>query len=255
MLLTGLCLLASGPRGWPRGALAASLVLFSLVKPSVSVPFFWIVLFTPGRIRPALLVCVAYLALTLIAAAFQDAGVIVLMEQWLSSSAQTSMVSSRKLSTWDLHVLLGALGWKELVTPVTLLVLCGLGLWVYRHRRIEPWILIGVTGIVARLWTYHGWYDDLLILLPMIALFRWIKQRPGVDGYSLLAGALLGTTLALTLAPGGAYLLPEPVKTLYIGLQNLVWIADLAFLLSIARQEKRKKTLAFVKDPGHRQVA
>jgi hypothetical protein len=75
----------------------------------------------------------------------------------------------------------------------------------------------------------------------MIALFRWIKQRPGVDGYSLLAGALLGTTLAVTLAPGGTYLLPEPFKTLYIGLQTLVWIADFAFLLSIARQDRTKK--------------
>jgi hypothetical protein len=40
-------------------------------------------------------------------------------------------------------------------------------------------------------------------------------------------------TLAVTLAPGGLYLLPPPFKTLYIGLQTLVWIADLAFLLLI----------------------
>jgi hypothetical protein len=97
---------------------------------------------------------------------------------------------------------------------------------------------------VARLWTYHGWYDDLLILLPMIALFRWIKQREEVDGYTLLAGALLGTTLVVTIAPGGVYLLPEPFKTLYIGLQALVWITDLAFLLSIARQGGTTKALA-----------
>ena len=241
MLLTGLCLLASGPRGWPRDVLAASLVIFSLAKPSVTVPFFWIVLFTPGRIRPALLVCVGYVALTLFAATFQDASVVVLIQQWLASAAHITIGGSEKWSTWDLHVLLGALGRQDLVTPATLLVLGGLGLWVYRHRRVEPWILVGVTGIVARLWTYHGWYDDLLILLPMIALFRWIKQRPGVDGTSLLAGALLGTTLAVTLAPGGLYLLPEPFKTLYIGLQTLVWVADLAFLLSIALQDRRTR--------------
>lgn len=244
MLVTGLCLLASGPRGWPGDVLAASLVVFSLAKPSVTLPFFWIVLFTPGRIRPALLVCIGYVALTLFAASFQDTSVVVLIQQWLTSAANTTMDASTKWSTWDLHVLLEALGWQGLVTPVTLLVLAALGLYVYLHRRVDLWILIGVTGIVARLWTYHGWYDDLLILLPMIALFRWIKQREEVDGYTLLAGALLGTTLVVTIAPGGVYLLPEPFKTLYIGMQTLVWIADLAFLLSIARQDRTTKALA-----------
>ena len=238
VLLTGLCLLASGSRRWPRDVLAASLVLFSLIKPSVSVPFFWIVLFTPGRIRPALLVCVGYAALTLFAASFQDASVFVLMEQWLGRATNISSGASRNWSSWDLHVLMGALGRKDLIAPASLLVLCGLGLWVYLHRRVDLWILIGVTGIVARLWTYHGWYDDLLILLPMIALFRWIKQREEVDGYTVLAGALLGTTLVVTLAPGGMYLLPAPFKTLYIGLQTLVWIADLALLLFIARHNR-----------------
>ncbi len=239
VLLTGLFLLASGPRRWPWDFLAASLVLFSLIKPSFAVPFFWIVLFTPGRVRPALLVCVGYVALTLFAASFQDASVFALMEQWLDRATNISSGASQNWSSWDLHVLMGALGRKDLIAPASLLVLCGLGLWVYLHRRVDPWTLVGVTGIVARLWTYHGWYDDLLILLPMIALFRWVKQRADLDGYSLLAGTLLGTTLVVTLAPGGLYLLPAPFKTLYIGLQTLVWIADLAFLLFIARHDRR----------------
>jgi hypothetical protein len=238
VLLTGLCLLASGSRRWPWDVLAASLVLFSLIKPTVSAPFFWIVLFTPGRIRPALLVCAGYAALTLFAASFQDASVFVLIEQWLGRATSISSGASQNWSSWDLHVLMGALGRRDLIEPASLLVLCGLGLWVYLHRRVDLWILVGVTGIVARLWTYHGWYDDLLILLPMIALFRWIKQRADFDGYSLLASALLGTTLAVTIAPGGMYLLPAPFKTLYIGFQTVVWIVDLAFLLSIARHNR-----------------
>jgi hypothetical protein len=43
------------------------------------------------------------------------------------------------------------------------------------------WLLLGVTALVARFWTYHRWYDDLLILLPMIALFRIAQQRPSAD--------------------------------------------------------------------------
>lgn len=242
MLLTGLCLLASGSRRWPWDVLAAALVLFCLIKPSVSAPFFWIVLFTPGRIRPALLVCAGYAALTLFAASFQDASVFGLIEQWMDRATSISFGGSQSWSSWDLHVLMVALGLKELITPASLLVLCGLGLWVYLHRRVDPWILIGVTGIVARLWTYHGWYDDLLILLPMIALFRWIKQQEAVDGYSLLAGALLGMTLVVTIAPGGLYLLPAPFDSIYVAVQTSIWIADLAFLFSFARRDRTTKT-------------
>ena len=55
-------------------------------------------------------------------------------------------------------------------------------------------------------------------------------------GDALLAPHL--RTLVVTLAPGGMYLLPATFKTLYIGLQTLVWIADLALLLFIARYNR-----------------
>jgi hypothetical protein len=237
-LIAGLCLLSYGSRGWPRDLLAASLVLFPLLKPTVAVPFFWLALFVPGRIRPALLVCIGYVALTLFAASFQDAGAVELFARWLKKAENTSVWGSRLWSSWDLHVLLGWLGLEKWVTQATLLVLGGLGLWVYVYRRIDLWILMGVTGLVARLWTYHGWYDDLLVLLPMIALFRWIKRRGGIDGYTFLAGALLGMTLLVTIAPGGKYLLPAPFDSIYVTVQNCVWIADLGFLLAVARHEK-----------------
>ncbi len=238
-LVAGLCLLASGRHGWPYDLLAAALVLFALVKPSVTAPFFWIVLFKPGRLRPALLVCVGYAALTLFGAFFQDGGMLVWFENWLDRAKGNAVYGSQSWSSWDIHVLMGVLGWKEWMVHASLLVLGGLGLWVFRHRRIDLWVLIGVTALVARLWTYHGWYDDMLLLLPMIALFRWIKQRNEVDGTALLAGLLLGLTLASTIAPGGLYLLPAPFKQVYVGLQTTVWLADLVFLLAVARHEAR----------------
>ena len=66
-LLTGLLLLSQKRSGWGRDALAAALILLSLVKPAVSIPFFWIVLFVPGRLRPAILVTFGYVAVTFFA--------------------------------------------------------------------------------------------------------------------------------------------------------------------------------------------
>ena len=64
-LLFGLLLLHSRPSGWRTDLLAAFLILLTLVKPTVSVPFFWIVLFAV-RVRPAVLVALGYIGLTLI---------------------------------------------------------------------------------------------------------------------------------------------------------------------------------------------
>ncbi len=243
-LLAGLCVLASGRRDLPSDLLAASLIVISLVKPSVAAPFFWIVLFLPGRIRPALMVCAGYAALTLFAASFQDAGIPLLIEQWLHGVEKMSIHWSGKWGSWDLHVLLRTAGWAKLAGPASLLLLCSLGLWVCLHRRVDPWILIGTTGIVARLWTYHGWYDDLLILLPMIALIRTVKLQAGADVHAVTAGVLLGATLAVSIAPGGLFLLPPPFSSYYVGLQTLIWISDLAFLLVVARRDRRAGAFA-----------
>ena len=75
------------------------------------------------------------------------------------------------------HSWLEAIKLEGLEGPASLLALMILGFWVYRYRRADIWILMGVTALVARFWTYHMWYDDLLILLPMVALFRIANQR------------------------------------------------------------------------------
>ena len=62
-LLFGLLLLYSRPSGWRTDLSAAFLILLTLVKPSVSVPFFWMLLFAL-RVRPAVLVTLGYVGLT-----------------------------------------------------------------------------------------------------------------------------------------------------------------------------------------------
>jgi hypothetical protein len=119
-----------------------------------------------------------------------------------------------------------------------MVVLAAFGLWTYRHRHVDLWLLMGVSALVARFWTYHRWYDDLLILFPMIALFRIAKERPtGVT--NVLAGALFGVTLLASLAPGGLYLFPRPWNMVYVTGQVVVWSTVLIYLLHRARRENR----------------
>ena len=88
---------------------------------------------------------------------------------------------------------------------------------------------------MARLWTYHRWYDDALILLPMVALFRIAKMGRSAEDADVTAGVLLGLTLVLMIAPGGLFLLPPPWSTVYVAAEVVVWLLALGFLARRAR--------------------
>jgi len=220
-------------RGWREDILVAALILFTLVKPSLMVPFFWIVLFTPGTLRPAVLVSLGYLVLTLFAVSFQDASLLTLLGDWFVRLSGLAMNGGYA----DLHSLLKTLGLEYWSLPASSFVLAALGMWVYRHRRGDIWLLLGVTALVARSWTYHRWYDDLLILLPMIALFRVAKQESTTEK-GFVVGALLVINLLVMLAPGGLYLLPPPWNNLYVAGQIIVWTIDLVVLLGLTQHEQ-----------------
>jgi hypothetical protein len=173
LLLAGLLLLTRPRLAWRDDIWMALLFLAALVKPTVAAPFFWIVLFARGTLRPAWLIGVGYVAVTLMAMAFQPWtwGTLV---GWVSRGAQSGTM-------WGYaHVpgLLEALGLETWMLPTSGLLLAGLGWWVYRHRDGDLWLLLGVTALVARVWTYHLSYDDPLILLPLVALFRLAKHAP-----------------------------------------------------------------------------
>jgi hypothetical protein len=215
------------------------MILLALAKPIIAAPFFWIVIFA-GSFRPAVLVVAGYVALTLFAASFQEAGTIDLLRHFLARAYATSVRAGEA----NVQILLSHMGLAEWAAPASLTILFLLGIWIWRHRRDDLWLLIGVTALVARFWSYHRWYDDLLILLPMVALFRIAKSGPTSRGMDVAAGLLFAFTLVFMMAPGGLYLLPPPWNKIYNIVQVFIWLADLAFLLcwraSTAKQWRSK---------------
>jgi hypothetical protein len=241
VLIAGIFLLQQKQGGWRKDLLSTILLLGPLVKPNITVPFFWIILFIPNRLRPVLLVSIGYGALTLLAASFQEAGLLSLLHDWVKQiSALTLRLDGghATLQSWLIY-----LGLKDWNLPASAIVLGLLGLWTYRNRKKELWLLLGVTAIVARLWTYHLWSDDLLMILPMITLFRIAKRGTlaPTDRRDIFASILLFIMILANLAPGGRYLLPPPWKDYYIIGQVLVWIITLTFLIIQTRQEREIK--------------
>lgn len=182
-----------------------------------------------------MIVSIGYVTLSFLAAFFQNTGLVALLVKWTDRAAVGAEWGTARGGVANQHSWLDAISLEGWQTPSSLLALMILGFWIYRHRRADIWILMGVTALVARFWTYHMWYDDLLILLPMVTLFRIANQRAPVAAADRLAGPLLAITILTLLAPGGLYLLPTPWNKLYVVLQTITWAAVLIFLLNHAR--------------------
>jgi len=239
ILVTGLLLLHRGPRGWLESLLSVALILISLVSPTISAPFFWMVLFVSSTLLPALLISFGYVALTLLAASFQAFEPVSLLHIWIQMGLGGAVSGSTTGGYANLHSALAAINLQKWNLPASLFMLVALGFWTYRYRHGDVWVLLGVAALVARFWTYHRLYDNLLILLPGVALFRIAKRGPHPDGCDVTAGVLLAMTWVMMLGPPRLSIIGPFWDSLFRTGQAILWILVLIFLLDWAQREKK----------------
>jgi hypothetical protein len=218
---------------WRSELMTVSLLLVCLVQPSTASPFFWIVLLASSRIRPALLVVLGYIALSLLAASFQPGDLQSLIYQWIGNLK----AGTPNRGYADLHLALYYLGLSDWALPASGIVLAGLGIWTFVHRHLDPRLLLGVTAIVSRLWTYHGLYDDLLIVFPLVALFRIATDRQESKD-DLKAAILLGSAVIIMLMPARMYFIWErPWPAIFVWSHTILWLTTLVFLLMYSHRQ------------------
>jgi len=164
---------------------------------------------------------------------------------WCSAGGGAELESMERayIGYGDLHSLLGMFGLSEWNLHLSLLVLFALGYWIYVHRSVDLWLLLGVAAIISRFWTYHRVYDDLLMLLPMIALFRIIKSNSASRIIQTLSGILLVSAVLAAIIPASLRLQPPPVEYLFKIGQTIDRIIVLVFFLYHAWQEKKRNLM------------
>jgi hypothetical protein len=258
-VVVGLRLLNSG-RKWGHLWLGSALVVFSLVKPTITLPFLWLVLVAPGGRKSLLWIGLGYTLLAFVGGIFQDGNIISLHQEWLNSGIEGAVWGSGGVDSGEdtretapnfgvgygnLHSWLAALGLSQWNLPVTLFVLLLFGGWTYLHRSVNLWLLLGVAAIVSRLWTYHLVYDDMVMLLPMITLFRLTKGMiRGHSGQQMLwSGIVLAIAIVASWIPPRLRLLPPPWDGLFKVGQTSVWMAMLVFLLYWAWCERSESNI------------
>ncbi len=255
LIITALSLVSS-PRSengsWRHGMVAAILMTAALVKPSVTAPFLWLVLWRPARLRVGigvvLAVVVGYAALTLLSLSFQHNGVKEISDWAAIVSRNNAEISEGYANLRDWMASAGLKPWSH---PASLLVIGCLGFWTYRYRHLDEWLLLGVVGLVARMWTYHSTYDDMLMIFAVLALLHIARQTTKLPDSvpkrihvphrlknpSQQAQILLGI-LVFTLIVPAHLMQTDPTRAVIIwhGFQSIVWLLTLAFLLSFAKR-------------------
>lgn len=250
-LLGCLLLLDRSGRSWQQTALLVALTLFALVKPNATAPFFWLLILRAPL--AAGVTALTYGLLTAGAALFQPGyGPVTLFQAWLTagmsgieygSTAETYIPEVQEyvigygslFSNISIHSVLSFYNLGHWNKFASLAVLAALGLWLLRYRNRDIWILASLAALVSKFWTYQGWYDDLVLIIPLIALYRiWISGSAS-NYWRARARDLFALVFVFTLAPGGIYLFPAPFNLIYLLLQTLVLalVATLMLLLCL----------------------
>lgn len=235
-LLGGVVLLDRRPSSWKRDLGAAGLLLLGAVKPTVALPFLLFVVVAKRPVRPILFITTGYAALTAFASLFQPGSIIAQMLQWYGRASREAGLSSAQAHA-NIHSWLGSLGLQRLNLPVSLLILALLGVLLHVYRRSDVWIRLGMAAVVARIWSHHYRYDDMLLIIPLIALIRLAMRAEGAKegkGAAMLMVLLLGFSL---LAPARLMFLARPWTSLFESTQTLIWLASLAYLVYRARRD------------------
>ncbi len=196
--MAAVLLLYASQGRWPIELAAAACMLFALIKPNLSPPFFWIFLLVPKRKWPAIAVIVAYVLLTLLGASRLPTS---LMEQFRAFLSRGTTVAEFE-GYGDVPLWLGKAGHINLIMPFTLAALAAMGAWVWANRRADRWLLMGALAIMARFWAYHRLYDDMLNLFALVALLRLARGIGGNGQPDRLAWIVF--LIAMTTIPGPA---------------------------------------------------
>jgi hypothetical protein len=228
LAIVGVLSARRGPGRWAPSCGSAAALIGALAKPTFSAPFMPPALFGAASWRPAVLAALGYALLTAVACWTRGVPPVATVSGWVSSGGRAVVQVDASFGVYgNVHSWLTALGLARWNAPATVLIFALFTWWAYRHRRVDPWIVLGVAAIVARVWTHHRVYDDVLLLVPMVAAYR-LARAPAPPFRA--APALFALIWLGAMAPARLFLLPAPWSVLAKGAHVTVWLLALAGL-------------------------
>jgi hypothetical protein len=232
LVLSSVLLLHQRPVRLTTDLLAAALLTCALLKPNLSAPFIWLVVIFPDslRVRPLFLIVVGYLALSLFAAQLVSTPLPTLFSQFLANRLPKADISIDP----NLHFVLGNLGLDGYLLLASAICFCVLGIWMYRHRASDIWLLLAISTLVMRVWGFHWVYDNAFLIIPELVLLRSLKQGGANKSGTLIPAVLLALNVIAVLPPGNLGGQPRSIQLALALFQGGVWVLTLFFFLHLA---------------------
>ncbi len=221
---------------WRRAA-AVALLIFSSSKLPVTAPFFLILMISLKDLKTMTAVGLSYIALTFFSLSFRKMSIPEFTSRWTNETPSVVTVGGHG----NIHHFLSPLGIDNFLLPSSALILAALAVWIYKFRKTDFWVQLGVAALTARFWTYHRLYDDLLIIIPMAAVLRLLRNGGLSENERAAGSVIFAVSVVSFLVPGFFLQFPDPWGALFQGVQTIVWLSLLAFLLYYAYRANRKE--------------
>jgi hypothetical protein len=212
---------------------AAIFATIALVKPSISAPFVLLLPVVGRRWRPVVMTVGLYALITVGACGFQKEDLLSLIKAWLANGMHwtgTEAAGYGSLSVW-----LNSVGLAGASFAAGIVLLIGLGVWLNSFQDRDQWLLLGVVAVVARIWTWHRGYDDVVTLVCLLSLLH-LTTRKSVP----MQFRRLGTVLLIFGIIANALPARLPVQSTLL---PALWVANLIFFLAMARCQNCLKRL------------
>lgn len=120
-----------------------------------------------------------------------------LLRSWLGQQGHIDFATSHG----NVYAWLHAAGIDKGFAAVSLGILVALGAWTWRNRHADLWQLMAVAALTARMWAYYHHYDDVLILVAIVALWRWVSIEREADRVDLTGMLLIVLLWGFTVIP------------------------------------------------------
>ena len=214
---------------WRRAA-AVALLIFSSSKLPVTAPFFLILMISLKDLKTMTAVGLSYIALTFFSLSFRKMSIPEFTSRWTNETPGVVTVGGHG----NIHHFLSPLGIDNFLLPSSALILAALAVWIYKFRKTDFWVQLGVAAIIARFWAYHRLYDDILMIIPMAAVLRLLRNGDLSENERAAAIIIFTVSVVSFLIPGFFLQFPHPWGALFQGVQTTIWLSLLAFLLYYA---------------------
>jgi hypothetical protein len=249
LMIIALLMLRKKEKNIVNDILISIVTVFALIKPSVTAPFFWIFIFVYPNYRIVLYTVGIYLILTIIPFHFRGMSIFdylfydknaleisSMVKQTYKNLVSGTIYGSAGGGYANLHSLFGYLGLSRLNLIASFVMLIMFGFWTLLNRKADFWLLMAVTALFSRFWMYHRAYDDILLIVPMITLFRLIKLEHISFHIRQISLVLLIITTIAMLVPARMQII-YPFSYLFIWGHIIIWLALLFFFLYLIRRQ------------------